>query len=109
MSGAAGGRAACAKRRESPSAGAASESWNVYIVRCADGSLYTGIAKNVPRRVGEHNSSSARAARYTRGRRPVTLAYRESAATRSMAGRREHQIKRMSRREKEALIAGFRA
>jgi hypothetical protein len=55
--------------------------WTVYIVRCADGSLYTGIAKDVARRVAEHNSNGPLAANYTRARRPVVLVYREAAAT----------------------------
>lgn len=75
------------------------------MVRCADGSLYTGIAIDVARRMEEHNSNNVLAANYTRARRPVTLVYREAAATRSTAGQREYQIKQMSRREKEALIA----
>jgi putative endonuclease len=78
--------------------------WEVYIVRCADGSLYTGIARDAARRVAEHNAPGRRAARYTRGRRPVELVYREPAATRSAAGQREFQIKRMSRGQKLALI-----
>ena len=76
--------------------------WHVYIVRCADGSLYTGIAKNVESRVSQHNEGTG--ARYTRGRRPVTLVYRESARERGAALRREHMIKRMSRVEKNRLI-----
>ena len=76
----------------------------VYIVRCADGTLYTGVAKDVSRRVEEHNSNDVLAARYTRGRRPVVLVHQEMTATRSTAGRREHQIKQMSRPEKEALV-----
>ncbi len=79
--------------------------WNVYMVRCADGSLYTGIARDVARRVGEHNTNNVLAANYTRSRRPVTLVYSEAVATRSAAGQREHQIKQLSRREKEALLA----
>jgi len=79
------------------------------MVRCADGSLYTGIAIDVARRIEEHNSNNVLAANYTRARRPVTLVYREAAATRSAAGQREYQIKQMSRREKEALIAGSRS
>lgn len=86
-------------------AAATTETWSVYIVRCADGSLYTGIAKDVARRVEEHNSNNLLAANYTRARRPVTLVYREAAATRSAAGRREYRIKQMNRLEKEALIA----
>lgn len=81
------------------------EAWNVYMVRCADGSLYTGIARDVARRVSEHNTNNVLAANYTRARRPVTLVYSETAATRSAACRREYQIKLLSRREKEALLA----
>ena len=83
--------------------------WRIYIVRCADGSLYTGIAKDAVRRVEEHNSSHVLAAHYTRTRRPVTLVYQEAAATRSAAGKREHQIKQMSRQAKKALILGKKA
>lgn len=82
------------------------DSWSVYIVRCADGSLYTGIAKDVTRRVEEHNANNLLAANYTRARRPVTLVYQEAVATRSAAGKREYQVKQMSRREKAGLIEG---
>lgn len=81
------------------------EAWNVYMVRCADGSLYTGIARDVERRVREHNTNNVLAANYTRSRRPVMLVYSEAAATRSAAGKREYQIKQLSRQEKEALLA----
>ncbi|HEX4984554.1 MAG TPA: GIY-YIG nuclease family protein [Burkholderiales bacterium] len=77
--------------------------WFVYILRCADGSLYTGIALDVARRVDEHNSDDRLGARYTRGRRPVRLAYCEPAASRAAAARREWEIKRMPRRDKAAL------
>lgn len=80
--------------------------WTVYIVHCADGSLYTGIAKDVARRVEEHNSNNLLAARYARARRPVVLVYQEPAATRSAALKREHQIKQMRRREKQTLVLG---
>lgn len=80
------------------------ESWSVYIVRCVDGSLYTGIAKDVARRVDEHNANNLLAANYTRARRPVSLVYSEVVATRSAAGKREYEIKCMSREEKETLI-----
>ena len=82
------------------------EGWSIYIVRCADGSLYTGIAKDVARRVDEHNANNLLAANYTRARRPVKLVYQEAVATRSAAGKREYQVKQMSRREKEALVRG---
>lgn len=79
--------------------------WSVYIVRCADGTLYTGISNDVDRRVDLHNQG--RGARYTRGRLPVAPAYQESVGTRAEATRREAAIKRMSRAAKMALVAGF--
>lgn len=79
--------------------------WTVYILRCADGSLYTGITRDAVRRVAEHNSNGRLAARYTRSRRPVVLVYQESAASRSLAGKREYRIKRMTRAEKQGLAA----
>ncbi len=82
------------------------EGWSIYIVHCADGSLYTGISKDVARRVDEHNVNNLLAAHYTRARRPVTLVYQEAIATRSAAGKREYEIKSLSRAEKEALIKG---
>ena len=81
--------------------------WEVYMLRCADGSLYTGIARDAARRLREHNGLASGGARYTRGRRPVSLVYREPAADRSVAARREAEIKRMSRSAKEALIASL--
>ena len=78
--------------------------WFVYIVRCADDTLYTGIAKDVARRIEEHNSSNLLAASYTRARRPVVLVHKEEVKTRSAAARREYEIKQLTRREKESLI-----
>ena len=78
--------------------------WTVYMVRCADGSLYTGIAKSLSRRIEEHNSAST-GAKYTRTRRPVKLVYFEYCESRSAASKREAVIKRLSKSEKEALIA----
>lgn len=78
--------------------------WTIYILRCVDGSLYTGIAKDVARRVDEHNSDNRLAAKYTRARRPVKLVYTEVVRDRSRAAQREYRIKQMSRQEKEALI-----
>lgn len=77
--------------------------WFVYLVRCHDGSLYCGIAKDPAKRLAEHNSAD-KGAKYTRGRRPVQLVYVEEAASRAKATQREGRIKRMSRREKMALI-----
>lgn len=81
-------------------------SWYVYIVRCGDDTLYTGVARDVHRRLGEHNGHRAGGARYTRARRPVRLAYCEPAASRAEAGRREAEIRRLGRAGKLELIAG---
>lgn len=81
--------------------------WTVYMLRCGDKSLYTGIAKDVVRRVFEHNHDDALAAKYTRGRRPVKLVYQEAWATRSKAGKREYEIKQMKKVEKERLVKSF--
>ena len=75
---------------------------HVYIVRCADGSLYTGYARDPERRVATHNAG--RGARYTSGRRPVRLVYVESFDAVGDALRREYELKRWPRRKKEALI-----
>ncbi len=76
----------------------------VYIVRCADGTLYTGIAKELESRILAHNSSD-KGAKYTRTRRPVILMYSEEYPDRSTASKREYEIKkRMSRAEKLKLI-----
>ena len=83
--------------------------WFVYMVRCADNSLYTGIATDVCRRVGEHNSTGNLAAKYTRARQPVTLVYSEEAESRSEASKREYQIKKMTRTAKQKLIASLEA
>jgi len=78
----------------------------VYIVRCSDDTLYTGIATELERRIEEHNSST-KGAKYTRARRPVELLYHEAYNDRSMASKREYEIKKkMSRAEKLALIEG---
>ncbi|MEN9920840.1 MAG: hypothetical protein RL538_733 [Candidatus Parcubacteria bacterium] len=78
----------------------------VYMLRCSDGTLYTGYATDVEKRVKEHNGevNAKAAARYTRGRRPVALVYTEACSTRSDALKREHQIKQLTRTEKESLL-----
>lgn len=78
--------------------------WHVYIVECADGTLYTGVARDVEARVADHNAG--RGAKYTRSRLPVELIYREDAADHGAALRREHVIKQMVPAEKRKLIAG---
>ncbi len=79
--------------------------WWVYMLRCADGSLYTGITTDVSRRVAEHNGDARLGARYTRARRPVQLVYAEGAVDRAAAARREAAIKRLDRTRKLALCA----
>ncbi|MDO8445730.1 MAG: GIY-YIG nuclease family protein [Deltaproteobacteria bacterium] len=78
--------------------------WYVYMVRCSDESLYTGITKDVERRIEEHNGGGLSGARYTRARRPVRLVCREIMNSRSEAAKREFEIKRLSKEEKEALV-----
>lgn len=75
--------------------------WTVYILRCRDGTLYTGITDNFPRRLAAHNAG--RGAKYTRGRGPLVPVYQESCPDRSAALRREHAIKSLSRPQKLAL------
>ena len=74
----------------------------VYILSCADGTLYTGYTTDPERRVDEHNEGKG--ARYTSPRLPVELVYRESFASRSQACRREYEIKQLSRSEKQKLV-----
>ena len=75
--------------------------WYVYIVRCADRTLYTGVARDLRARLAAHNEG--RGAKYTRTRLPVKLIYKETAADRGAALRREYAIKCLSRDEKRAL------
>jgi putative endonuclease len=79
--------------------------WYVYILRCADDSLYTGITTDIARRLAEHNAGTGIGARYTRARRPVELVYKEAAPDRAAATRRECFIKNLTRPAKLALIA----
>lgn len=78
------------------------EGWFVYMVECADGTLYTGIAKNVDRRCEQHNAGTA--SRFTRSRLPVVVVYQEAHTSRSSALKREAAVKALSRRQKLALI-----
>ncbi len=79
--------------------------WQIYILQCADKSLYTGITNNLARRLAEHNHSHL-GARYTKSRRPVKLAYQRKMKDHSSALREECRIKKLSRKEKLKLIAG---
>ena len=79
------------------------KSWKLYILRCGDGTLYTGITDDLPRRLQAHRSGKG--AKYTRGRGPLELVYREDCPDKSAALRREYALKQLSRRGKLALIA----
>ena len=79
--------------------------WYLYILRCADGTLYTGITTDVAKRLEQHQSGKG--AKYTRGRGPLELAYREECGTHSEALKRELEIKAMPRLKKQRLIEYF--
>jgi predicted GIY-YIG superfamily endonuclease len=76
----------------------------VYVLRCRDGSFYTGAAKDLPARVRKHEEGTA--SRYTRARRPVELVWSRRVRTWSQALREEHRIKTLKRSQKAALVAG---
>lgn len=76
--------------------------WHLYIVKCSDKTLYTGITTNLKRRVWEHNNSPL-GAKYTRGRRPVKLVYSRKLKNKSLAAKEEARIKKLARKEKLSL------
>ena len=76
--------------------------WYLYMLRCGDGTLYTGVTTDVEKRLEAHRAGKG--AKYTRGRGPLELVYREECGTHSAALNRELEIKRLSREEKEKLI-----
>ena len=82
-----------------------SDSWCVYLLRCADDTLYTGVTTDVQRRLRQHNGELTGGPRYTRGRRPVQLLWSEAALDRTSAQSREAAIKQLSRDAKLALAA----
>ncbi|HEB81815.1 MAG TPA: GIY-YIG nuclease family protein [Gammaproteobacteria bacterium] len=84
---------------------AKSGNWFVYILRCTDNSLYTGVTTDISKRLDQHNGILKNGAKYTRARQPVTLVYQETLASRSLACQREAAIKRLKKTEKEQLIA----
>jgi len=85
----------------------AADSWSLYIIEASDASLYTGITTDVERRFDEH-SQGLKGAKYFSGRQPVEVVYREDGHSRSSASRREAEIKKLSRRQKQMLIASTR-
>ena len=80
------------------------DAWFVYILRCADGTLYTGITKDLARRTQQHNAGTA--SRYTRSRRPVKLVYQEPQRSQSLALQREAAIKKLTRQKRLVMIRG---
>ena len=79
-------------------------SWFVYILSCSDNTLYTGITTDCSRRLDKHNAGTG--AKYTRARLPVKMIYKEPADNRSLASKREHAIKQLTRKQKFRLING---
>lgn len=86
--------------------GATAGGWTVYMLRCRDGSLYTGVTNDLPARVRKHNTGKGAA--YTRSRRPVRVVFQEPAADRGAALRREAALKKLSRVLKLALVRSVR-
>lgn len=78
----------------------------MYILRCADETLYTGITTDLERRIRQHNGELVGGAKYTRVRRPVSLYWQEEHIDRASASKREYEIKRLSRLKKERLAEG---
>ncbi|WP_415896786.1 GIY-YIG nuclease family protein [Neptuniibacter sp. QD72_48] len=78
----------------------------MYILRCADETLYTGITTDLERRIRQHNGELVGGAKYTRVRRPVSLYWQEEHIDRASASKREYEIKRLSRQKKERLAEG---
>jgi putative endonuclease len=78
--------------------------WTVYILECADGTLYTGIARELERRLAQHNGELSGGPKYTRGRRPVRLLWSAQADTQSQALKRELAIKRLAKKDKLRLV-----
>lgn len=81
--------------------------WSVYLIRCSDRSLYTGISNDVAKRFAVHQSGSSQSSKYTRHRRPLQLVFTEEIGTKSAASRAEYEIKQLPKRTKELLVAGM--
>nr|WP_153912890.1 GIY-YIG nuclease family protein [Shewanella sp. TC10] len=81
--------------------------WFLYMIKCHNGHIYTGITTDVKRRFTEHQAGGAKGAKYLKGKGPLTLVYQESVADRSLASKREVAVKKLSRVKKLALIASY--
>lgn len=80
--------------------------WSIYMIRCGDNSLYTGISNDVTKRFRVHQSGNYQAAKYTRNRHPLTLVFSVEIGTKSAASRIEYYVKKLSKKTKEDLVAG---
>jgi putative endonuclease len=80
--------------------------WQLYLIRCEDGSLYTGITTDVSRRLHEHQNAGKKASKYLRGKGALTLVYQKQVEDRSEASKLEYAIKQLSKLQKEQLVAG---
>jgi putative endonuclease len=80
--------------------------WSIYLIRCADHSLYVGITTDVDRRFREHCTQGKQSAKYLRGRGPLELVFREEVGTKSQASRLEYCLKQLTKLKKESLVIG---
>ncbi|WP_036486732.1 GIY-YIG nuclease family protein [Myxosarcina sp. GI1] len=80
--------------------------WSVYIIRCSNNSLYTGISNDVPKRFKVHQSGSNQAAKYTRNKHPLQLVFSSEIGNKAAASRAEYRLKKLSKRNKELLVTG---
>ncbi len=83
--------------------------WYIYLVRCADDSLYTGIATDVDRRLEEHRGKGNKGAKYLRGRGPLSLVFQKKIGNRSLALKAEQKVKKLKKAQKEQLIKNHRS
>ena len=84
-------------------------SWYVYLLKCADDSYYTGISTDLKRRLREHNEDDKKAAKYTRARRPLVMVYFDLCESRSDAGSREYEIRKLTKKQKIALASSMKS
>ncbi|MEL6927106.1 MAG: GIY-YIG nuclease family protein [Cyanobacteria bacterium J06600_6] len=80
--------------------------WSIYMIRCGDRSLYTGVSNDVAKRFAVHQSGSSQAAKYTRTRHPLKLVFIAEIGTKSAAYSAEYHVKKLSKSQKESLVAG---
>ncbi len=80
--------------------------WSIYMIRCGDNSLYTGISNDVSKRFAVHQSGNSQSAKYTRTRHPLKLVFTEKIGTKSAASRAEYKLKQLPKTSKELLISG---